>query len=82
MQNIFSDSQCHKEPIKGISKQYERTQAVFDGLVIGGIAMAYAGVSHPASGVEHYFSHVWDMRGLEFGTKVDLHGIQCARRVV
>ena len=52
--------------------------AVFEGLVIGGIAMAYAGVSRPASGVEHYFSHVWDMRGLEFGTKVDLHGIQCA----
>lgn len=53
-------------------------EAVFEGLVIGGVAMAYAGVSRPASGVEHYFSHVWDMRGLEFGTKVDLHGIQCA----
>lgn len=53
-------------------------QAVFEGLVIGGVAMAYAGVSRPASGVEHYFSHVWDMRGLEFGTPVELHGIQCA----
>lgn len=53
-------------------------QAVFEGLVIGGIAMAYAGVSRPASGVEHYFSHVWDMRGLQFGTQTDLHGIQCA----
>lgn len=53
-------------------------EAVFEGLVIGGVAMAYAGVSRPASGVEHYFSHVWDMRGLEFGTQVDLHGIQCA----
>ena len=52
--------------------------AVFEGLVIGGVAMAYAGVSRPASGVEHYFSHVWDMRGLEFGTPVELHGIQCA----
>ena len=40
--------------------------------------MTYAGVSRPASGVEHYFSHVWDMRGLDKGTKVDLHGIQCA----
>ena len=54
-------------------------RAVFEGLVIGGIAMTYAGVSRPASGVEHYFSHVWDMRGLEFGTPVDLHGIQCAQ---
>ena len=53
-------------------------EAVFEGLVIGGIAMAYAGVSRPASGVEHYFSHVWDMRGLQFGTKTELHGIQCA----
>ena len=52
--------------------------AVFEGLVKGGIAMSYAGVSRPASGVEHYLSHVWDMRGLEFGTPVDFHGIQCA----
>jgi len=52
--------------------------AVFDGLVICGAAMAYAGVSRPASGVEHYLSHIWDMRGVEFDTKVDLHGIQCA----
>lgn len=53
-------------------------KAVFEGLVITGVAMEYAGLSRPASGVEHYFSHVWDMRGLEFGTPVDLHGIQCA----
>ena len=57
-------------------------EAVFEGLVIGGVAMAYAGVSRPASGVEHYFSHVWDMRGLEFGTQVDLHGIQCSMATV
>lgn len=53
-------------------------QAVFEGLVISGVAMNYAGLSRPASGMEHYISHVWDMRGLEFGTSVDLHGIQCA----
>lgn len=64
---------------EGLLKREEAAiEAVFEGLVIGGVAMAYAGVSRPASGVEHYFSHVWDMRGLEFGTKVDLHGIQCA----
>jgi len=61
-----------------LKREDEAIEAVFEGLVIGGIAMAYAGVSRPASGVEHYFSHVWDMRGLEFGTQVDLHGIQCA----
>ena len=52
-------------------------EAVFEGLVTCGLAMTYAGLSRPASGVEHYLSHIWDMRGAEFGTKVDLHGIQC-----
>ncbi|MBQ7769291.1 MAG: sn-glycerol-1-phosphate dehydrogenase [Oscillospiraceae bacterium] len=61
-----------------LKREDKAVEAVFEGLVIGGIAMAYAGVSRPASGVEHYFSHVWDMRGLEFGTQVDLHGVQCA----
>lgn len=53
-------------------------QAVFDGLVIGGVAMNYAGCSRPASGCEHYISHVVDMRAVQFGTPMDLHGIQCA----
>ena len=61
-----------------LRREEAAVQAVFEGLVIGGVAMAYAGVSRPASGVEHYFSHVWDMRGVEFGIPVDFHGIQCA----
>lgn len=61
-----------------LKRDEKAVEAVFEGLVVSGIAMAYAGVSRPASGVEHYFSHIWDMRGLEFNTKVDLHGIQCA----
>ncbi len=65
--------------VEGLLKREDSAvEAVFEGLVLGGVAMAFAGVSRPASGVEHYFSHVWDMRGLEFGAKVDLHGIQCA----
>ncbi|MBQ5865765.1 MAG: sn-glycerol-1-phosphate dehydrogenase [Oscillospiraceae bacterium] len=65
-----------------LKRENAAIEAVFEGLVIGGVAMAYAGVSRPASGVEHYFSHVWDMHGLEFGTQVDLHGIQCAMATV
>lgn len=61
-----------------LAREDEAIEAVFEGLVIGGLAMSYAGVSRPASGVEHYLSHIWDMRALEFGTKADLHGIQCA----
>ena len=50
---------------------------VFDGLVLAGAGMAYAGCSRPASGVEHYFSHIWDMRALEFGSPASTHGFQC-----
>lgn len=63
----------------GLLKRDETAvQAVFEGLVIGGVAMNYAGLSRPASGGEHYLSHVIDMRAVEFGTPMDLHGIQCA----
>ena len=61
-----------------LKREKTAVQAVFEGLVIGGVAMNYAGLSRPASGVEHYISHVLDMRGAEFGTPVELHGIQCA----
>lgn len=61
-----------------LSRDPVAVQAVFEGLVIGGVAMNYAGLSRPASGVEHYISHVLDMRAVEFGTPADLHGIQCA----
>ena len=61
-----------------LKKDSDAIAAVFEGLIISGNAMEYAGISRPASGGEHYISHVWDMRGLSFGTKVDMHGIQCA----
>lgn len=52
---------------------------VMEGMVIAGMAMKYAGLSRPASGMEHYFSHIWDMRALAFeNARADLHGIQCA----
>ncbi len=51
---------------------------VFSGLVLGGVCMNYAGVSRPASGTEHYVSHLYDMRGLDKGTPVNSHGVQCA----
>jgi len=52
------------------------TKSVMEGLVLSGIAMAYAGVSRPASGMEHYISHLIDMRSLAFGTPADMHGTQ------
>lgn len=61
-----------------LRRDKDAVQAVFEGLVIGGVAMNYAGLSRPASGVEHYISHCLDMRAVEFGTPMELHGIQCA----
>lgn len=61
-----------------LNREEEAVRAVFEGMIIGGVAMNYAGLSRPASGVEHYFSHVWDMRALEFGMPASTHGIQCA----
>ena len=51
-------------------------KAVLEGLVISGISMAFAEISRPASGLEHYFSHIWEMRALQKGQPSDLHGIQ------
>ena len=55
----------------------ETVKPIIEGLIVSGLAMNYAGFSRPASGMEHYFSHIWDMRALEFETPCDLHGIQC-----
>ena len=61
-----------------LSRDQAAVEAVFEGLVMAGAAMSFAGTSRPASGVEHYFSHLWDMRGVEFGEPISTHGIQCA----
>jgi len=71
-------AQCVSHAEGLLRRDKDAVMAVFEGLIIGGVAMNYAGLSRPASGVEHYISHVLDMRGAEFGTTVDLHGIQCA----
>lgn len=50
--------------------------AVAEGLILSGIAMAFAKISRPASGLEHYFSHLWEMFSLARGKQMELHGIQ------
>lgn len=69
---------CTDNALGLLKRDDEAVKAVFEGLVIGGMAMEYAGLSRPASGVEHYISHIWDMRSEAFGTTADFHGIQCA----
>jgi len=61
-----------------LHRNEDAVKSVFEGLIICGAAMKFAGLSRPASGIEHYLSHIWDMRGAEFNTPVEFHGIQCA----
>ncbi|GHU69755.1 3-dehydroquinate synthase [Clostridia bacterium] len=61
----------------GLARRDEdAVRATVEGLILSGIAMSYAGISRPASGLEHYFSHIWEMMALERGTPYELHGIQ------
>lgn len=59
-----------------LSRDDEAIERVFEGLTLSGIAMSYAKISRPASGLEHYFSHLWEMMALERHTAQQLHGIQ------
>jgi len=47
-----------------------------EGLVLSGVAMSFAKVSRPASGVEHYFSHLWEMKALRGACPLSPHGVQ------
>jgi glycerol-1-phosphate dehydrogenase [NAD(P)+] len=42
-------------------------EALVEGLMMSGLAMQVAGSSRPASGAEHYFSHLWELEGLAHG---------------
>ena len=58
------------------SRDPEVVGDIAEGLILSGIAMCFATTSRPASGLEHYFSHMWEMMALERGEESDLHGIQ------
>lgn len=78
--NLVRDSlsNCVKNAEKLLDRDEKAVESVFKGLIVCGVAMSYAGLSRPASGAEHYISHVLDMRTEEFNTPYDMHGIQCA----
>lgn len=74
----ISLKQCTENSVGLLKADKNAVRAVFEGLIVCGAAMKLAGLSRPASGVEHYMSHIWDMRGAEFKTPVETHGFQCA----
>lgn len=59
-----------------MTREPEVIGMVAEGLILSGVAMAYAQISRPASGLEHYFSHLWEMFALDRDLPLELHGIQ------
>jgi glycerol-1-phosphate dehydrogenase [NAD(P)+] len=54
---------------------------LIEGLMMAGLAMQVAGGSRPASGAEHYFSHLWELEHLahaSHGFKVGIGSISIA----
>ncbi|MBO6047215.1 MAG: sn-glycerol-1-phosphate dehydrogenase, partial [Erysipelotrichaceae bacterium] len=69
---------CAKNAAALVKRDERAVEAVMEGLIYAGLGMTMTGLSRPASGMEHYYSHIWDMRGVVFDTPFDFHGIQCA----
>ena len=67
---------CVASAGKLLERDEAAVAAVMEALILSGSAMSFAKVTRPASGMEQYFSHLWDMRSLVFGTPEELHGIQ------
>ncbi len=62
---------------EGVKKREPKAvRALFDGLMLTGVAMTMAGSSTPASGGEHLVSHTLDMKANLEGRKHDFHGRQ------
>lgn len=59
-----------------VRRDASAVEAVCRGLVLSGVAMSFAEISRPASGLEHYFSHLWEMMALDRGEPCALHGLQ------
>ncbi len=51
-------------------------EGLFLGLVMTGLAIQVSGSTRCASGSEHQFSHLWEMRGLEHGGELVSHGVK------
>lgn len=62
------------DPERYFRAERDEIEQLFGGLVITGLAIQAAGVTRPASGSEHQFSHLWEMRGLEHQGELVSHG--------
>lgn len=58
------------------SRDGEAVRSLSEGLVLSGLASSFAGVSRPASGMEHTVSHLLEMFAIARGMRPAPHGIQ------
>lgn len=63
-------------PAKVHAREVKPTEMLAEGLIMSGFAMQAIQSSRPASGVEHQFSHYWDMEDLCFEGKHVSHGFK------
>ena len=59
---------------KIVGNSTDAAGALMEGLVLSGLAMAFASVTRPASGAEHIVSHFWEIKEMEKGNLPDYHG--------
>lgn len=59
-----------------LAREEPAIKSMTEGLVLSGIAMTCAGVSRPASGMEHTISHLLEMFAIARGDQPALHGLQ------
>jgi glycerol-1-phosphate dehydrogenase [NAD(P)+] len=71
-----AEAVCRAQAERIGAGQPEAVALLFRGLVLSGFSMTLAGSSAPASGGEHLIAHLWDLRRLQRGERLKLHGAQ------
>ena len=74
VQGGLHDALSDPEGVK--NGQPDSISKLLEGLMLGGFAMQCSQTSRPASGAEHYFSHLWDMTHHTYNGKHVSHGFQ------
>lgn len=64
------------DPIGVAERNPKAIATLVEGLMLSGFAMQAARSSIPASGTEHLFSHLWNMRGHTHNGRTPSHGYQ------
>lgn len=62
---------------KVTAEDEEAAGAIFEGLILTGLAMKLGDTTRAASGAEHVVSHFWECKKLEQGLLSDFHGKKC-----